>query len=399
MILELLISVILGVFAGIFTGLMPGIHINLISTLLLLYYGKLSLFFDPLPIASFIVSMSITHSFLDFIPSIFLSAPNSETALSVMPGHKLLLNGRGYAAAMIAIRGCFTGVILLIITAPIFIWCMPFIYETIRRFMAPILIGSVVFLILGERKIIWASLLFALSGFLGLISLNMQINEPLFPLLTGLFGTSMLAASISEKTEVPLQKISIIKLNLKEIIRSSFSGVIGSSLCGFLPGLGASQAAVISSDINGKTSPKSFLFLVGLISTLVTGLNFVAIYAINKPRSGVAIAVSKIIPNLGLSQLEILMASCLISAIISFYLASYFSKIFARNISRINYTSVSKFILIFLILMTLFISGIEGLIILIVGTIIGVLAIKQGIRKMQLMGCIMLPVIIYFLAN
>ncbi|MFH1249463.1 MAG: tripartite tricarboxylate transporter permease [archaeon] len=399
MILELLIPIILGIFAGIFTGLMPGIHINLISMMLLLYYNKISSFFEPLPIASFIVSMSITHSFLDFIPSIFLSAPNSQTALSVMPGHKLLLNGKGYAATMLAVKGCFVGVILLIITTPIFIFSMPLIYDFIKRFMAPILIGSVVFLILGERKIIWASLLFIISGLLGVISFNMQINEPLFPLLTGLFGTSMLVASISEKTKVPSQKISTIRLSIKEVFKSSFSGVIGSSLCSFLPGLGASQAAVIASDINGKTNSKSFLFLIGLISTLVTGLNFVAIYAINKPRSGVAIAVSKIVPSLGIFQLEVLLASCFISAVISFYLAIYFSKIFARNISKIEYSSISKSILIFLILMTFLISGLEGIIILITGTIIGVLAIKQGIRKMHLMGCIMLPVITYFLSN
>jgi putative membrane protein len=395
--LQIILAVISGVVAGTFTGLMPGIHINFVAMTLLIFSKYFLSYFQPLTLAVFIVSMAIAHSFLDFVPSIFLSAPNSETALSIMPGHKLLLKGNGYAAVRLSITGCYIGMIILIITTPLLMIAMPFIYGSIKNSMGLILIAAVLFLMINEKKRFWAFFIFLLSGALGLITLELPIKEPLFPLLTGLFGASMIITSISEKTELPEQKITCIKLDKKEYAKISSSGLIASSLCSFLPGLGASQAAVIASDINGRMNSRTFLVLLGIISTLVTGLNFVAIYAINKPRSGVAVVASKILETTDNYHLAVLLAAALISAGIAFVLSLCFAKIFARYISRINYTKISLGILGILVAMTFFVSGIIGSIVLITATFIGLFAISKGIRKMHLMGCLMLPVILYFI--
>src|SRR3989344_7011318 len=106
MILALIAALLLGTIAGTLTGLFPGIHINLISAILV---SSLSLpFISSLPIISlivFIVSMSITHTFLDFIPSILLGAPEEDSFLSVLPGHQLLKKGRGYEAIILTLYG------------------------------------------------------------------------------------------------------------------------------------------------------------------------------------------------------------------------------------------------------------------------------------------------------
>jgi len=94
MLIQLALALILGVLAGTITGLSPGIHINLIASTLMAYLGS----FSSVPLialAVFIVSMSITHTFLDFIPSIFLGAPEEDSFLSVLPGHKMLQEGHG----------------------------------------------------------------------------------------------------------------------------------------------------------------------------------------------------------------------------------------------------------------------------------------------------------------
>lgn len=395
--LQIVFTIILGVLAGTFTGLTPGIHINLVAMILLLCSKYLLQYLSPLSLAVFIISMATAHSFLDFVPSIFLSAPNSETALSVMPGHKLLLQGRGYAAARLTAAGCYLGAIILIITAPLFMLIMPFLYEHIKRLMAFILMSSVLFLILKEKQKFLAFFLFMLSGILGLITFGLPLKEPLFPLLTGLFGTSMLITSINEKVKVPKQEISTIGINKREYVKMASTGLFASSLCSFLPGLGAAQAAVIASDVSGRMDSKKFLFLLGIISTLVTGLNFVAIYAINKPRSGVAVVASAFLETNQITHLAVLLSAVLISASIALILTLYCAKIFAKSISKINYTKVSFAVLMFLIIATIFLSGIIGVIILATATAIGVLAISNGVRKMHLMGCLMLPVILYFL--
>lgn len=395
--LEIMLAVASGILAGTFTGLMPGIHINLVATILFISSEYLMNYFQPLTLAVFIISMAIAHSFLDFIPSIYLSAPNSETALSIMPGHNLLLRGKGHAAVRLSVMGCYIGVIILIITTPLFLFAMPLLYEYIKRFMAFILMSSVLFLILKEKNMFLASFLFLLSGILGIITFDIPMKEPLFPLLTGLFGTSMIISSINEKAKIPKQNTSKIEISRKEYVKISFAGLFASSLCSFLPGLGASQAAIIASDIKGKTSQKSFLVLLGVISTLVTGLNFVAIYAISKPRSGVAVVASRLLGSTQLNDLFVLLAAVLFSAGIALMLSLYFSRIFANLISKINYSKISVCILILLVFMTFFISGAVGLLVLATATSIGLFAISKGIRKMHMMGCLMLPVIIYFL--
>lgn len=63
MLLEMALFLILGLLAGTLTGLTPGIHINLISGLLLtLSFVGL----NPVYLVTFVVSMSITHTFFGF---------------------------------------------------------------------------------------------------------------------------------------------------------------------------------------------------------------------------------------------------------------------------------------------------------------------------------------------
>ncbi len=101
MFLEILLAILLGILAGIITGLTPGIHINLISVMLLSVSPVLLKYTNPIALAVFIIAMSVTHTFLDAIPSIFLGAPESATALGVLPGHRYLLKGYGLMAVSV----------------------------------------------------------------------------------------------------------------------------------------------------------------------------------------------------------------------------------------------------------------------------------------------------------
>ena len=397
MFLYYIFAIFLGIFAGIFTGLLPGIHINLVALLLLSSSQLLLNYFSPLILVVFIVAMTITHNFLDFIPGIFLGAPNTETALSVLPGHEMLMKGKGYGACRLAALGCFIGAMLLLLLTPVFIVILPGIYEYARDFMALILITASLFLFLNEKKKFYAFFIFMLSGVLGIAVLNLPLKQPLFPLLTGLFGTSMLVKSVSDRVVIPKQDFEKLKIGRKELEKIIPSGIIASSLCSFLPGLGASQAAVIGSETSGKLSQKGFLVLLGMISVLVSGLNFVAIYAIQKPRSGVAVAASQIINDLSLNQLYLLIISAVIAGSLAFIISDYSARIFAKNISRINYSKLSVFLLALLSFMSIAFSGWLGLIILITSTSIGLIASYWNVRKMHLMGCLMIPVILYFI--
>lgn len=297
MLLELILGLLAGIICGCISGIIPGIHINLVSALLLSISSALlssSLNISPIVLVTFLVAMAISHTFIDFIPSIFLGAPDQDdTALSILPGHDMLIKGKAYEATILTFYGCFSALLLLIFLTPIFYFLLPIIYPYFQRIMPLILITTCFFLIYFEKTSrIWAIIIFSLSGFLGLISLNLSLKESLLPLFTGLFGISSLITSLAKKQTLPKQKILALKeinLSKKSLIKTNLACLISSPLCSFLPGMGSGQAAVIGSQIIEGLGRKEFLYLLGSINVLVTGLSFITLQAINKARTGIAV--------------------------------------------------------------------------------------------------------------
>src|SRR3989338_7956067 len=113
--------------------------------------------------------MAITHTFLDTLPAIFLGAPESETALSVLPGHKLLLKGMGYEAVKLTIIGSLFSLLMALVFFPLFIFLVPRIYEKIQVYIGYALIVIMVYMILMEKgldKKFWSFFVFIASGIL-----------------------------------------------------------------------------------------------------------------------------------------------------------------------------------------------------------------------------------------
>ena len=401
--LMIILSLFLGILFGIFTGLIPGIHINLITIIILGLSASLLNLVSPLILIIFIVAMAITHTFIDYIPSIFLGAPDEDTILSILPGHQLLLKGHAYAGIILTLYGSLSALIIILFFVPIFIYLLPIVYPYVLRIMWIILILVSIYLIFTEKentKRLWALIIFILAGFLGIASLNMNIKEPLLPLLTGLFGASNLLISIHQKTKIPKQKIiplKNIKLKRKSLVKSSLASIIAAPFTAFLPGLGASQAALIGREVTNIQDQREFLFLLGAINTIVMGLSFIALYSIQKTRTGAAVAVSKLINNLSINELFYIIITIIIAGIISFFVTIFISKLVAKNINKISYSKISVSILIILTILTIYFTGFLGLLIFITSTSLGITTIQLGIKRMHLMGALLIPTILFYL--
>lgn len=392
MILEITIALLLGVISGTLTGLTPGIHTNLIAILFL----PLSARFSPTTFILFLVSMAITHTFLDFIPSIYLGAPDEDTALGVMPGHKFLLKGNGNKAVLLTLIGSSSSILLLLLIIPLFILFVPIIYPFIEKMIGFILIWISFFLIYSEKNLkLQSFIIFILAGFLGIASLNLNTPQPLLPLLTGLFGSSTLIYSISKNTIIPQQKIEKFKIKIKQIIKPSIATAIVSPIFSFLPGLGSSQAAIVSSQII-KQSKEQFLILLGSINTLVMSVSFLTLYLTGKTRTGTAAAISQI-TSITSEQLVIIFLAVFCSSIISIFLTIKISKWFAKNIHKFNYSKISILIILLLIIIIFIFSGFLGIFILIASTILGLTCTYFKVRKGFLMGSLLIPTILFYL--
>jgi len=400
MLLELCLAILAGVLIGTLTGLAPGIHINLVAVFISSFSVFLLMQFSPLIIVVFMVSIAMTHTFVDYIPGVFLGAPDEDNVLAILPGHEMLNQGKGYDAVIYTLYGGLAALGIILLFSPIFFIFLPKIYLFAERIMPFILIVASFFLIYFEKgSRIWAMIIFFLSGVLGLATFNLPIQETLLPLFTGLFGISSLITSLNKKHRIPEQKISKlreIKLKTKSFSKAIAASILASPLCSFLPGMGSGQAAVIGSEVMGEMNRKEFLVLLGAINTIVTGLSFVTLYSIGKARTGVAVAVGELI-KIDLSNLITITLAIIFSGILAFFTTIYAARIFSKIIPKINYQKLSFMIIIILVSLNLLFSGWLGLLVLIVSTFLGLLCIYTGIRRTHLLGCLIIPSIVLFI--
>lgn len=394
MLLQLSLFLLIGIFAGTITGLIPGIHINLVGVFIISLTSSFFLNIQPIYLITFITSMAITHTFVDFIPSIFLGCPDTDTELSILPGHELLKKGLGYEAIILTCYGSIAAIFILIIISIPSIFLISKSYNTIQILIPGLLILSSFFLISLENKKLNAILAFALTGFLGYTVLNFpNLKEPLLPLLTGLFGSSMLVLSIKNKINIPEQEITKPKPDLKKPL---LGAIIASPICSLLPGMGSGQAAIIGNTI-AKSGNRGFLVLLGATNTLVMGFSFITLYIISKTRTGAAVAIKEIIGQPSSHTLILILITALITGIISFFLTTKLAKIFSKKITKINYTIISIITLTILTTITFLISGLWGLAILAASTLTGIYCISLKVRRTNMMGCLLIPTIVFYL--
>lgn len=402
MFLELIIAILAGIFFGSIAGLSPGIHINLISMILVSLSSFFLGFTEPLTLAVFIVAMGVSQSFLDPIPAIFLGAPEESTVLSVLPGHRLLLKGQGYEAVKLTVIGSLLALILIVVLIPFTADYIGILYEFLSPYIGIILISIVILMILKEKgmiNIFWGLFVFLISGVLGLITLNIpNLSQPLFPLLSGFFGLSSLVSSYNDKAVLPEQRITDeIRPEKKGVVKSIFGAVFSGSLTGMFPGLGPAQAAIVAMQFLGELGVYSFLILMGGMSTVNFVFSLATFFAIDKARNGAVVAILEIVKTIDSHGLMILLAVSLITAGISTYLALYLAKVFARNITKINYSKLVLAVILIIVLLTIYFSGWIGMIILITSTAIGLIAPIIGVKRSHAMGCLLLPVILFFM--
>jgi putative membrane protein len=344
-----------------------------------------------LSLAVFIVAMAITHTFLDFIPSVFLGAPDSENALAVLPGHRLLLQGKGYEAVKLSTIGCLFCLIIFLILSPLVIIGTPIVYKTLQNFIGWILIVVVIFMIAREKKlnkILWSSFVFIVSGALGLVVFNIySLKEPLLPMLSGLFGISTLLLSVNEKVKIPKQKITDeSSIDRKSLFKSIGAGTFSGSIISIFPGMGPAQAAILGSQIAGEIGNQGFILLVGGIGTVSMFMSLITLLSIEKARNGTIVVLSEIVQNFGIKEFILMAAVALFAAGIATFLSLWIAKIFSKIITKVNYPMLCVSIIVFVTLLVSYLTGAIGFVVLLTATAVGLIPAVLNIGRNHAMG-------------
>jgi len=286
MFLEVLLFFLAGTALGVVAGLVPGLHPNTVLVIMvsLVWFspGQLSY-----PLLAFITSISVSNAMVNFIPSIMLGAPEPDSALSVLPGHRLLMRGRGYDALFLSVTGSVCAILLTVPALPFLLWLIPTVAGHVHAYMHWLMIAVLVLLLMNEkgRMKVCSLFIFIFTGLAGFMLLSaLSGDQVLFPAFTGLFGVSIIMTSVMQSAALPEQKIRPVRCSW---MRGSVAGWIAGMFVGILPGIGSAQAGVLASrTLRGKQ--KDFLVALGGIATANMVFTLVALYALGKTRSGAA---------------------------------------------------------------------------------------------------------------
>jgi putative membrane protein len=342
----------------------------------------------------------------------FLGVPEEGTVLSVLPGHYLMLQGRGREAIRLVTIGGFGSLMVTIILLPIFAILLPPIYVIIIPYIGLILTIIVVYMILrlnkGINKILWSSVLFIFSGIIGWVTLNSTLspNVSLLTIFTGLFGVSTLIYSLSQNSYVPSQNIGInLKLDNK-IIRGILAGGIAGSILGFLPGMGPAQGTILAQEISGGgdigDNREGFLTAMSGVNVSDALFSLVAIYLIGNQRSGIAVFVDKIIQNFDVHYLVLFIFVSITAVSLSIFFCIKLGDLLINYINTINYSKLSKSVIIFMTFLVLFFALIEGynifyvILVYFTSIALGLIPHYVGVNKSNLMGVLVVPAIIIY---
>ncbi|RLI94337.1 MAG: hypothetical protein DRO94_03125 [Candidatus Altiarchaeales archaeon] len=399
--LNYLVPVIIGCLIGVVTGLTPGLHVNTIAIIGLSLFPSLNI--SSIQFTIIMVSMAITHTFLDFIPGIFLGIPEEDTALNILPMHQLVIQGRAMEAVKLTAYGSLLGLGFALLLLIPMLFLIPLVYHILREFIIYILIIAILFLIgrelrRGRNAVLWAIIVFFLSGFLGIIALNTKLLSQtlvLFPIFVGLFGMSNIIYSLGSKTK-PIHQEDDIDLHIgPSAISSGFIGSIGGMLVGILPAMSPSQIGILIFEVLGN-NVRNFIVSISAINTSDAIYSFISLYTIHNPRSGVATIVGKII-NMDFNVFLLIIGVVAFSAVIATQIHLIVGRIALNLFHRINYRILSGVSMAIILILVYIFTGIFGMFILFVSTSIGLLPIMTKISRTHLMGVLLLPTILYFI--
>lgn len=412
--IELVIACFIGISIGTITGMIPGIHVNTAGAILFASSTFLLTFISPEFLCVVMVAMSIAHALIEFVPSMLLGVPQEGTATSILPGHRMVLQGRSKEVIRIVSVGGFGAIIVTILMLPVFAVVLPILHDASKPFTWIILLVASIYLTYRltrtTRDFLWSLLLFVLSGILGWIIFQTPIPSGVSLMCTfsGLFGISTILFSLNDSSTIPHQN-PFYELDLDwGKFKSIFAGGITGAILGFLPGFGPAQGTVIAqaaSGTNDNDDDDTVNFLLATSGLNVSDCLFslIAIYIIGNPRSGIAVYMSYLISEMSLNHLAIFIFASLIAVSVSLVLSLRLGDSFSRLMSGVDYKKLSiGVILLQILILYVFIFYYRAplgymTLALITSTAMGMLPHYIGVGKSHLMGVLIIPAIVIYM--
>ncbi|MEI6969939.1 MAG: tripartite tricarboxylate transporter permease [bacterium] len=422
-ILQTAVAVCAGCLAGCLVACVPSLHIyNVIglATIGQLSVGGASIGVPAPLLVPLMVGLLVGWSMGNTIPSVLIAAPDESALLTVMPGQKYALMGRGFEAVMLTAFGGLAGAFILVaIVGPLAPVLMPTLHAVFGRHTHWVLWAVIVFMLMSEwpkrgnrgqggwRKFLQAwtplsagILTFCLSGLLGFI---LHYRSPIraesaflgmMPVFVGLFAMPWLILNIVSRVELPSQAVC------------SFGGVpgwpgLGGVCAGFLGGVFASYFPGISGGIGGMlaghaaSQRDSRMFLVSQGTSKVVyyvgAFLFFFIPGESHARGTATWMLRGCHVPLDRNEYCVVLASIAIAAAVAFALMQPLARLVLRAVELFGCRRISMLSAVLMVAIVSVGTGWRGLLILPVATGIGLVPVLFHSRRLNCLGVILLP--------
>jgi len=392
--LVLLVFVFGGVVLGTISGLVPGLHANNFALLLAGFAPAIPA--HPLYVGSAMLAAGVVHTFLDIVPALALGVPDPAMAPTALPGHRLVLQGRGREALRLSALGSALAVAFAIPLAIPITLGMQRAYPTIAANLTLVLGTLCLLLVVTERgneARLGAGIALTASGILGLLTLDIPTGgvfpagDMLAPLFAGLFGAPILIEALSGEG-VPEQDDERITTSWRFLLLVGFVGTLSGAIVGYLPGISSAIAAAGALVLIPHYGPRAFIVAASGVSTANTVFALFALVALGSPRTGVLVAVEQTgVPH----DLPVLLGSVAIAAGCGFLLVTTIGDRYLDIVGSINNVVLSISVLVFLCVLVYAFTGLVGIGVFAVSTVVGLVPAQFGARRMTCMGVLLVP--------
>lgn len=388
----------LGVGLGTCSGLTPGLHANNFALLLASFAPALP--GPPLLAGIAMLAAGVVHTFLDAVPALAIGVPDAEMAVAALPGHKMVLEGRGHEALRLSAVGSAVAVVLAIPLAIPITLAMVRYYPVLHDHMSVVLGLVAGFLIItetGRRGIVGGVISFLASGALGWVILDLEPAAPLdgggvlAPLFAGLFGAPVIIDAI-DGGGVPPQADGRLQLTRRAAVIPAAAGSAAGAIVGYLPGVSSAIAAVVALIAAPNEDPdRSFIIATSGVDTANSIFALFALVALGTPRTGVLVAVDDAGVPLNLPVLLFTIAAAAAAAVALLLLIGDW---YLVTVGQVDYTIVCGAVLVMLIGLSFLFAGPVGIGIFVISSLLGFVPVRLGCRRVHLMGVLMLPIMV-----
>ena len=400
---------------------LPALHIyNLLG--LVLWFGVFTgaEWLDHPLAAGCAVASVVAFSIANSLPSIFLGAPDESAVLTVLPGQKLMMQGRGMDALMSTAAGGMVALLVMsFILGPVLPSVAKVVHRTLRPHSAWIIWSVITFMLMSEwpkggthHATRWERLYdgwrstgaglitFLLSGWLGFVLFyrppiaHEVAFQNLMPAFVGLFSVPWLVMNVASRADIPEQiPHTTIGCTWRELATGSLSGLIGGLFAGYVPGVTGGVGGMLAGHASAQRDEHVFLAGQGASKASYYTAGFLLFMTpdLTISRGGSWILKSIYTPG-GLGDYLLVLECIVIAACLSFLLMIPLARALCRFVSRLDYRRVSLITLGLCILLVLCMTGPAGFGVMLTASLIGFIPVIHHSRRLNALGIILLPI-------